>query len=102
MNLASIHNLLKRKRKAWVAQLCCAQETGKPDGRLGQVWPAFNRRITPLHRKTAISKKLLLPRRRLLQYSSLFMAPAHGAVCSVGYVLMRSRHFFLLIFLVCI
>ena len=21
----------KRKRKAWVAQLCCAQETGKPD-----------------------------------------------------------------------
>ena len=23
--------LLKRKRKAWVAQLCCAQETGKPD-----------------------------------------------------------------------
>ena len=26
----------KRKRKAWVAQLFCAQETGKPDGRVGR------------------------------------------------------------------
>jgi len=66
----------KRKRKAWVAQLCCAQETGKPEWQNGQNWQARKRRITPLRVKTAITKKLLLPRRRLLQYSSLFMAPA--------------------------
>ena len=65
----------KKEEGVGCAVMLCARnrETGWQYWQIGQ---AYSRRITPLHLKTAISKKLLLPRRRLLQYSSLFMAPA--------------------------
>ena len=91
---------LKRKKKAWVAQLCYAQETGKPDGRLGRFGLDLADGSRPFIKKPRLLKSCFC------HVDGSFNIPLslYGAgrcILSIGFILMRSRHFFLIVFLVC-
>ena len=75
IKLASIHNLRKDRGRRGLRSYVVRKKPGNQMAEQAYLAGSYLMDHAPSS-KPAFTKKLLLPRRRLLQYSSLFMAPA--------------------------